>query len=66
MLHSYPFLLIHVRRILRENLTKVLQRLFVFKIEILDVYHALEDLKPLIMGLEMKENTKEWKYRHHY
>ncbi len=39
---------------------------FPFAIEILDVYHAVEHLKPLMAGLGIKENSKEWKYRHHY
>ena len=39
---------------------------FPFAIEILDVYHAVEHLKPLLAGLGIKENSKEWKYRHHY
>ena len=39
---------------------------FPFAIEILDVYHALEHLTPLMAGLKIKENSKEWKYRHHY
>ena len=39
---------------------------FPFAIEILDVYHALEHLKPLLAGLGIKENSKEWKYRHRY
>lgn len=39
---------------------------FSFAIEILDVYHAVEHLKPLMLGLGFKEGSKEWKYRHHY
>ena len=39
---------------------------FPFAIEILDVYHAVEHLKPLMLGLGIKEGSKEWKYRHHY
>lgn len=39
---------------------------FPFAIEILDVYHALEHLKPLMTGLGIKEDSKEWKYRHRY
>lgn len=39
---------------------------FPFAIEILDVYHAVEHLKPLMAGLGIKENSKEWKYRLHY
>ena len=39
---------------------------FPFAIEILDVYHAIEHLKPLMIGLGIKEGSKEWKYRHHY
>lgn len=39
---------------------------FPFAIEILDVYHAVEHLNPLLAGLGIKENSKEWKYRHHY
>ena len=39
---------------------------FPFAIEILDVYHAVEHLKPLMLGLGMKEGSKEWKYRHRY
>ena len=39
---------------------------FPFAIEILDVYHAVEHLKPLLAGLGIKEGSKEWRYRHHY
>ena len=39
---------------------------FPFAIEILDVYHAVEHLKPLMLGLGIREGSKEWKYRHHY
>lgn len=39
---------------------------FPFAVEILDVYHALEHLRPLLLGLGIKEGSKEWKYRHHY
>ena len=39
---------------------------FPFAVEILDVYHAVEHIKPLLAGLGIKENSKEWKYRHHY
>lgn len=39
---------------------------FPFAAEILDVYHAVEHLKPLMIGLGFKEGSKEWKYRHHY
>lgn len=39
---------------------------FPFAVEILDVYHAVEHLKPLLAGLGIKENSTEWKYRHHY
>ena len=39
---------------------------FPFAVEILDVYHAVEHLKPLLAGLGIKENSKEWKYRYHY
>ena len=39
---------------------------FPFAVEILDVYHATEHLKPLMLGLGFKEGSKEWKYRHHY
>ena len=39
---------------------------FPFAVEILDVYHAVEHLKPLLAGLGIKENSKGWKYRHHY
>ena len=39
---------------------------FPFAVEILDVYHAAEHLKPLMLGLGIKEGSKEWKYRHHY
>ncbi|MGN0834093.1 MAG: UPF0236 family transposase-like protein [Kiritimatiellia bacterium] len=37
---------------------------FPFAIEILDVYHAVEHLKPLMLGLGIREGSKEWKYRH--
>ena len=39
---------------------------FPFATEILDVFHAVEHLKPLMLGLGIKEGSKEWKYRHHY
>ena len=39
---------------------------FPFAVEILDVYHAPEHLKPLMLGLGIREGSKEWKYRHHY
>ena len=39
---------------------------FPFAVEILDVYHAVEHLKPLMLGMGFKEGSKEWKYRHHY
>ncbi len=39
---------------------------FPFAIEILDVYHAVEHLKPLLAGLGIKEGSKEWRCRHHY
>ena len=39
---------------------------FPFAIEILDVYHAVEHIKPLMLGLGIKEGSKEWNYRHRY
>lgn len=39
---------------------------FPFATPILDVYHALEHLKPMMLGLGVREGSKEWKYRHHY
>ena len=39
---------------------------FPFATEILDVYHAVEHLKPLMLSLGIKEGSKEWRYRHHY
>ena len=39
---------------------------FPFAPPILDVYHALEHLKPMMLGLGIREGSKEWKYRHHY
>ncbi len=39
---------------------------FPFAVEILDLYHAIEHLKPLMLGLGIKEGTKEWDSRHHY
>ena len=39
---------------------------FPFAIEILDVYHAVEHLKPLLAGLGIKEGSKEWNYRLRY
>ena len=39
---------------------------FPFAIEILDVYHAVEHIKPLMLGLGFKEGSKEWNYRHRY
>ena len=34
--------------------------------EILDVYHAVEHLGPLMLGLGIREGSEEWKYRHRY
>ena len=42
------------------------ERHFPFAIEILDVYHAVEHLRPLMAGLGVKEGSEEWKYRHRY
>ena len=39
---------------------------FPFAVEILDVWHAVEHLKPLMLGLGYREGTREWNYRHHY
>jgi len=39
---------------------------FPFAVEILDIYHAVEHLKPLMSGLGYKEGSKEWSYRHRY
>lgn len=39
---------------------------FPFAIEILDVYHAVEHIKPLMLGLGIKGGSKEWNYRHRY
>ena len=39
---------------------------FPFATEILDVYHAVEHIKPLMLGLGIKEGSKEWNYRHRY
>ena len=39
---------------------------FPFATEILDVYHAVEHLKPLMLGLGIPEGSKEWKYRLRY
>ncbi len=39
---------------------------FPFAIEILDFYHAMEHLKPLMIGLGYKEETEEWKKKYAY
>lgn len=39
---------------------------FPFAVEILDVYHAKEHLRPLMLGLGLKEGTKRWKRLHKY
>ena len=39
---------------------------FPFATPILDVYHALGHLKPMMLGLGIREGSKEWKYRHRY
>ena len=37
---------------------------FPFAVEILDIYHAIEHLKPLMLGLRIKEGSKRWKRLH--
>jgi len=39
---------------------------FPFAVEILDIYHAIEHLKPLMLGLGLKEGSKRWKQLHRY
>lgn len=39
---------------------------FPFAVEILDLYHAVEHLKPLMLSLGIKEGSKKWKYLHRY
>lgn len=39
---------------------------FPFAVEILDVWHAKEHLKPLMLGLGIKEGSKRWKQLHKY
>lgn len=39
---------------------------FPFAVEILDIYHATEHLKPLMLGLGFKEGSKRWKQLHKY
>lgn len=40
--------------------------LFPFAVEILDVYHAIEHLEPMMLGMGYKKKTKKWKYLYHY
>ncbi len=42
------------------------QNQFPFAIEILDIFHAIEHLKPLMLGMGFKEGTKKWKQKHNY
>ena len=37
---------------------------FPFAVEILDIFHAIEHLKPLMLGLGIKEGSKRWKRLH--
>lgn len=37
---------------------------FPFAVEILDLYHAVEHLKPLLLGMGHKEGSSGWKYRY--
>ena len=37
---------------------------FRFAVEILDIFHAVEHLKPLMLGLGFRENTGEWKRKY--
>jgi len=37
-----------------------------FAVEILDIYHATEHLKPLMLGLGIKEGSKRWKQLNKY
>lgn len=39
---------------------------FPFAVEILDIWHAKEHLKPLMLGLGIKEGSKRWKQLHKY
>ena len=39
---------------------------FPFAKEILDIYHAIEHLKPLLLGLGFKEGTERYKHLHKY
>ena len=39
---------------------------FPFAVEILDIYHAIEHIKPLMLGLGIKEGSKRWKQLHGY
>ena len=37
---------------------------FRFAVEILDIFHAVEHLKPLLLGLGLNEKTDEWKRKY--
>ncbi len=39
---------------------------FPFAVGILDYFHAVEHLRPLMLGLGFKEGTKKWQEQHHY
>ena len=42
------------------------QGLFPFAIEMLDVYHAVEHLEPLMLGMGFRKGTKEWRNKYAY
>ena len=39
---------------------------FPFAVEILDIYHATEHLRPLMLGLGIREGSKRWNRLHRY
>ena len=39
---------------------------FPFAVEILDIFHAIEHIKPLMLGLGLKEGSNRWKRLHKY
>ena len=39
---------------------------FPFSVEILDIYHAIKHLEPLMLGLGIKKGSAKWKYLHRY
>ncbi len=47
-------------------LRKIQEAHFPFAVPILDLYHAIEHLKPVLTAMKLKEGTDEWKGGHAY